>query len=456
MDKVRPRYVWLAVVVAVLTGGVMMALGLPPGIILTAAITVLVAVCWVTEAMPLAVTSLIPFVAFPMAGVLTYQQAAAALGNPVILLLMGAFMLSKALEKSGVHQRLAIYLLRLTGTRSARRLVLGFMLTAAVLSMGVSNTATALMLLPIALAVIAPLESHALATAILLGIAYGASVGGIGSPIGTPPNVIFMSMYEQATGNTISFLEWMKTGLWVVVIAIPLMALWLTRGLSTLPVLSLPELTRWRPAERRVLWVFTAIALAWVFRPYWTAWLGMPFIGDSSIALAGVILMCLIPNGEATGSGRLLDWKTAEQIPWGLLLVFAGGICLATAFTASGFSQRLGEALGGVGDLPVILLVLVLCVAVSFLTEVTSNTATATLLMPILASVAVAIDIDPALLMMPAAMSASCAFMMPVATPTNAIVYSSGKLAIADMAREGLILNLLLAVIITGVVTMTR
>lgn len=456
MDKVRPRYLWLAAWLALATGGGMLVLGVSAGITLTAAITVLVAVCWVTEAMPLAVTSLIPFVAFPMAGVLTYQQAAAALGNPVILLLMGAFMLSKALEKSGVHQRLAICLLRLTGTRSARRLVLGFMLTAAVLSMWVSNTATALMLLPIALAIVAPLQSQGLATAILLGIAYGASVGGIGSPIGTPPNAIFMSLYQQATGNTISFLDWMKTGLWVVGVAIPLMALWLTRKLSSLPALTLPVVARWRPAERRVLWVFAAVALAWVFRPYWTAWLGMPFIGDSSIALAGVILMCLIPDGEGDGGGRLLDWTTAQHIPWGLLLVFAGGICLATAFTASGLSQRLGEALGGAGDLPVIVLVLLLCVAVSFLTEVTSNTATATLLMPILASVATAIDIDPVLLMMPAAMSASCAFMMPVATPTNAIVYSSGKLAIADMAREGVVLNLLLAVIITAAVMLTR
>lgn len=456
MDKVKPQFLLLGCLIAAATGVVSAMAGLPLPMTLSAAITALVATLWVTEALPIAVTSLIPFFAFPAAGVLDYPEAAAALGNHVIVLLMGAFMLSKALEKSGVHRRLAVYMINATGASSARRLVLGFMITAAVLSMWISNTATALMLLPIALAIIGAMNSPALASAILLGIAYAASVGGVGTPIGTPPNIIFMSVYQQTTGTEISFLNWMKTGIPIVIIGIPVMALWLTRKLSTLPALCLPEAVTWAPAEKRVLSVFGMIALAWVFRPYWTAWLGMPFIGDSTIALAGVVLMCVLPDGNKTQPGRLLDWKTAETIPWGMLLVFAGGICLAKAFTASGLSDLMGEGLRGLAVLPLLLLILSLCLVVSFVTEITSNTATATLLMPILASAAVAIEVDPIILMMPAAISASCAFMMPVATPTNAIVYGSGKLAISHMAREGAILNILMAFIITGAILLTR
>ncbi|MEW9798624.1 SLC13 family permease [Alteromonas sp. CYL-A6] len=459
MTKVKGHFIALALFLAAITFVLTRFSELTLPMSLTAAITVLIAALWVTEALPIAVTALVPFVAFPAAGILSYQQAASSLGNHVIILLMGAFMLSKSLEKSGVHRRLAVYMLRLTGASSAKRLVLGFMLASAVLSMWISNTATALMLLPIAMAVVTSINDPRLSTALLLGIAYASSVGGIGTPIGTPPNIIFMSLYQQETGLEISFLDWMKTGIPIVLVAIPVMALWLTRGISALPAVNLPATGQWRTAEKRVLWVFALVALAWVFRQYWTAWLGMDSVGDSTIALAGVVLMCLIPSGEITPEGDkvyLLDWDTAESIPWGLLLVFAGGLCLASAFSSSGLSQVLGESLTGLSVLPLVGLMLTLCLAVSFLTEVTSNTATATLLMPILASAAVAIDIDPLLLMMPAAISASCAFMMPVATPTNAIVYSSGLLRIPDMAREGFILNILLGVIVTAVVMLTR
>lgn len=430
--------------------------GLTEAQAITAGLTVLIAGLWITEALPIALTALVPFAAFPMAGIMTYQQAAGALGSYVIVLLMGAFMLSKALESCGVHNRLAAYMLALTGAGSARRLVLAFMLTSAVLSMWISNTATALMLLPIAMAVVNAIGSPRVAVALLLGLAYAASVGGVGTPIGTPPNIIFMNVYTQTTGNEISFLNWMSTALPIVVVGIILMAFWLTRSLGTLPAVNLPVAGPWRPAEQRVLMVFATVALAWVFRPYWTDWLNMPNVGDSTIAIAGVLLMCILPNGDRQQPAPLLHWNTATQIPWGLLLVYAGGICLATAFMESGLSRLLGEQLATLGVYPVILVVLILCLAVSFVTEVTSNTATATLLMPILASAAVSMQIDPLILMMPAAISASCAFMMPVATPTNTIVYSSGELKVADMAREGVVLNLMMAVVITAGVALTR
>lgn len=448
------------IAIAALASVVMWALldfnGFSRELSLTAALTLLVAILWVTEALPIPVTSLIPFVAFPMAGVIDYKEASSALGSHVIMLLMGAFMLSKALEKSGVHRRLAVYMLRLCGASSAKRLVLGFMLTSALLSMWISNTATTLMLLPIAMAIIMSMEAPKLATALLLGIAYSASLGGVGTPIGTPPNIIFMSVYQQTTGTELNFLDWMMTGVPIVLIAIPIMSFWLTRNLKEMPECDLPETGEWQTAEKRVLVVFGIIALAWIFRPYWTAFTGMNLVSDSTIAIAGVVLMFLVPDGNKNNPGQLLDWHTAEKIPWGMLLLFAGGICMAKAFTASGLSQLLGEALTGLSALPIILTLLLLCLAVSFVTEITSNTATATLLMPILASASAAIGVDPIVLMMPAAISASCAFMMPVATAPNAIVYGSNRIPIQTMVREGTILNILVALVITGVVAVTR
>ncbi|WP_137167298.1 SLC13 family permease [Salinimonas lutimaris] len=451
-------YKWILIsVLASLAGWQLLSInGLEYKQAVTGGLTILIAMLWVSEALPIALTALIPFVAFPMAGVMSYQTASGALGSHVIMLLMGAFMLSKSLEKSGVHKRLAVYMLNLTGAKSGRSLVMGFMLTSAILSMWISNTATALMLLPIAMAIINSMDAPRLSTALLLGIAYAASLGGVGTPIGTPPNIIFMNVYTQVSGNEISFLNWMSTGIPIVLLGIPVMALWLTRSAGTLPAITLPESGEWQPAEKRVLMAFGVVALAWIFRPYWTAFLNMPNVSDSTIAVAGVIMMCLIPDGNKEKPGQILDWDTATQIPWGLLLVYAGGICLASAFVESGLSQRMGDAMSGLSVFPVLGIILVLCIAVSFVTEVTSNTATATLLMPILASAAMALDIDPIVLMMPAAISASCAFMMPVATPTNTIVYSSGKLSIPVMAREGAILNIILALIVTAVVAITR
>ncbi len=450
-DWLKVRMLVLALVLATATYSVLIAIGQPYEVAVTAAITMLVGAMWVTEALPIPVTSLVPFAAFPLAGILTHREAASALGNHVIVLLMGAFMLSKALEKSGVHTRLAFGMLKLTGAHSAKRLVLAFMLTAAILSMWISNSATTLMLMPIGLALVSHFNQPRLAIVLLLAIAYSASLGGVGTPIGTPPNIIFISIYEEFTGIQLGFADWMQYGIPVVLLAIPIMALWLTRGIGPLGDVTIPQLPAWRSAERRVLVVFACIALAWVFRPQWSGLLGISGIGDSTVALVGVILMCMIPAEPRDASDEkrtyLLDWETARDIPWGMLLLFAGGICIASAFTQSGLSELIGKGLGGLAGLPVLMLVLLLCLAVSFLTEMTSNTATATLLMPILASAALANNMDPALLMIPAAISASCAFMLPVATAPNAIVYGTGKIDIKIMAREGAVLNVMVAVV---------
>lgn len=419
----------------------------------TAAITLFTVIMWVTEAIPIPAASLIPFALFPFAGVLTHKQVSAALGSHVILLLMGGFMLSKSLEKSGVHRRLAIYMVRLVGVNNGRRVVIGFMFAAAILSMWISNTATTLILLPIALAALQGIDDETMSTALMLGIAYAASLGGIGTPIGTPPNVIFMSIYQEATGKEVDFITWMQTGVPIVLIGIPLMAFWLTRKVSLTQSFVLPELGAWRPAEKRVLIVFGLVALAWVTRKLWSDWLSLAGVGDSTIALLGVVLMFMIPNGEKHGT--LLDWKTASDIPWGMLLLFAGGIAIAKAFIASGLSDKMGGMLTSLSSLPLFVLILCICLFVTFLTEFTSNTATATLLMPILATAGVAAGVDPQILMMPAAISASCAFMMPVATAPNAIVYGANKFHIKDMAREGFVLNIMLAFIISSVCYIT-
>lgn len=426
--------------------------GFDPKICWTAAITLNTAIWWVFESIPIPAASLLPFAALPMAGVLDHQQASAALGNTVILLLMAAFMLSKAIEKSGIHERFALGMIRLVGGHGGGRLVLAFMLTAALISMWISNSATTLMLTPMALAVLARSGDARLAAPLLLGIAYGASIGGTGTLIGTPPNVIFAGVYQQVTGEEYGFVRWMQTGLPVVVLAIPAMALWLSRGLRGAEPLEIARAGTWRPPEMRVMVVFGLTILAWITRsePFggWSGWLGIEGASDSTVALLAVVVMFLVPDGE---DGRLLDWKMAGSIPWGMLLLFAGGICIATAFTVSGLAALIGGALGGLADLPVFVLVLAICLVVTFLTEITSNTATATLLMPVMAAAAAGAGIAPQLLMIPAAISASCAFMLPVATAPNAIVYSTERLTIAQMAREGFALNLIVAVIVAAV-----
>jgi sodium-dependent dicarboxylate transporter 2/3/5 len=429
------------------------ALGQPPAVAIVLGVALICIVWWIFEPIPIPVTSLIPLAVLPLSGVLTPTEVGAAYGSPLILLLLGGFLLSQAMEASGAHRRIALGMIRLFGAHSPQRLVLGFMVAAATLSMWISNTATTLMLLPVALAVLeGAKDRERLAVPLLLGLAYAASVGGVGTPIGTPPNLIFMQIYEEYTGNAVSFTRWMTWGVPVVVLLVPAMAWALTRGLERGARLTLPEVGPWRPEERRVLTVFALTALAWITRgePFggWQAMLNLPQANDASVALLAVVLMCTVPNGRG---GRLLDWEQASRIPWGVLLLFAGGICLAKGFVSSGLSDLLGTALASFTDMPAFLLILLVCLAVTFMTEATSNTASTTLLMPVLAAAALAASLPPEMLMVPAAMSASCAFMLPVATAPNSVVFGSGYITTARMAREGLLLNFIAAGVIATV-----
>lgn len=434
----------------------------------TAGITTLCAFFWMTEAIPIPATSLIPFFAFPMFGVIPAREIAQSYGHNLILLLMGGFLLSRAMEKSGAHRRLAIGMVKRVGGERAMSLVLGFMLASSVLSMWISNTATALMLLPVAIAVLEQTEQRKqLMIPLLLAVAYGANIGGMGTPVGSPTNMVFMGVYGETIRDKpelglsgYSFARWMTIAVPLVVILLPLIWFRLAYRLrGTKLDIHLPEMGKWRKAESRVMAVFAITAMLWIFRtsPFggWTGLLNHvietpgttmgKMVSDSSVALMMVVVMFLVPNGE---KGRLLDWETAVGIPWGILLLFGGGLAIADGFGESGLSEILGTALAGLDAIPMYFMIVIICLAVSFLTEVTSNTATTTVLMPILVTMGIKMEVDPALIMIPATLSASCAFMLPVATPPNAVVFSTGEIPIREMMREGFIINICAGIVI--------
>lgn len=454
----------------------------------TLATAVLMASWWITVAIPIPATSLLPLVLFPVFGVLTSKQTAVNYASEIIFLFMGGFILALGIQRWGLHRRIALHIVQIFGTNPSR-MVLGFMVATAFLSMWISNTATSLMMLPIALAVVASLREvdgdrgKGFAPALLLGIAYSASIGGLATPIGTPPNISFLRISEILfpEAPTISFGSWFFAILPVVIVLLPIAWILLVRlfgcraprGLSSSGPGVIAEEIRalgtMSGAERRMLWIFVITALLWITRgdldlgtfriPGWAslveAWLPGRFaaghLHDATVAMGMALLTFLIP-GERQPDGRrpaLMDWDTAVQLPWGILLLFGGGFALALAFKESGLAEYFAASFARqVGGLPPFFLVIATCLLLTFLTEVTSNTATTEVLLPILAGTATAMGVHPLLLMLPATLSASCAFMLPIATPPNAIVFASGEVEIRDMVRAGLLLNLIGVVVI--------
>ena len=444
-------------VAAAILGYALYTLGFSSDISATAAITVWVAAWWITEPISIPATSMIPLALFPLFGILSPDDIALAYGNKLVLLMLGGFMLSAAMEKSGVHKRIALGMVNLFGHSSGRRLVFGFMTASAVLSMWISNAATTLMLLPIVMAVVSQTTNRKLQIALLLSIAYGASVGGVATPIGTPSNLVFMGIYKQATGMDIGFLDWMRMATPVVFIMLPIVGFWLTRDIGSIEPIGLPSVGTWRKEESRTLLVFGMTALFWITRQQpFGGWVGfvegqgilLPYANDASIAFIGVLFLFVLPSDQ---EGKLLDWNTVTKIPWGVLILFAGGLFLASAFKSSGLSALLRNSMSSLGTLPVLLSITSICLVITFLTEVTSNTATTTILLPILVIAANTANVEPKLFMIPATISASFAFMLPVATPPNAIVFSSGKFSVREMAKEGFILNLIGIFVVTFV-----
>lgn len=453
--KPRTLYLLLGPAVAIAVGLTAAWAGLPPPAWKTAAITTLCAIWWATEPISLAATATIPFALLPLAGVMDHQAVSSAYGNSIVLLLLSGFVLSRLLEDSGAHRRLALMMVRLVGGHSHRRLVLAAMLATAALSMWIANTAVALMMMPIVAAIYDNEEHGSLALPLLLGICYAANIGGMGTPIGTPPAAVFIAAYAEVTGKSVSFIDWMKLGVPAVLILVPAAWLIVTRNLPKGSPVVIRAHGAWSRREVLVVVVFALTALAWITREApaggWTELLGLVtedgkvLVGDSTVGLFFIVLAFLIPDG--TG-GPLLTWQAAARIPWGLLVLVGGGIALARAFAESGLSASIGNALSTIADWPLALTIVVICLVVSFMTELASNTATATLLMPILAAAAMGAGVDPGMLMMPAVWAAACAFMLPVATGPNAIVYGSGRVPITQMIRSGLMLDFVAVVVI--------
>jgi sodium-dependent dicarboxylate transporter 2/3/5 len=427
--------------------------GLSPAGWAAVGLVLLMACWWATEALPIPVTALLPLLLAPVLGIGTLEQVAAPYANPTIFLFLGGFLIGLAMQRWHLHRRIALMTLLAVGS-APRRQIGGFMLATAFLSMWVSNTATAIMMLPIGLSVIAllgadndPRETRRFATALLLAIAYAASIGGIATLIGTPPNVLLAAFLQQNYGIRIGFGQWLLLGVPVAVSMLAFTWWWLTRRGFGLAVAGSEQLLRRELAalgplsrgERRVAVVFVLAALGWVLQPLLAA--RLPGINDTSIALAAGIALFIVPE-DWRRRVFLLDWDSAVKLPWGVLLLFGGGLSLAGAIRTTGLAEWIAQGLGGVGALPVLLTIALVVVVIIFLTEVTSNTATAAVFLPMLGAVAVAQGIAPEVLAIPAAIAASCAFMMPVATPPNAIVFGSGHLRIQSMMAAGLMLNL--------------
>jgi len=429
--------------------------------------TLWMAIWWITEAMPIAGTAILPLILMPLLGLLKIDAVSANYMHPTVLLYMGGFLLATGIEKWNLHKRIALNIINLLGT-DLRRIVLGFILATGFLSMWISNSATALMMLPIGLAVVGQFKeqlgnsndklSSNLGKNIMLGIAYASSIGGMATLIGTPTNAILSAVVKEMYEYSIAFDEWMLFGLPFSLILLGICWYYLVSFGNPLPknfrlgdaksVINqqLKALGRITFEEKIVLAVFGIVCFSWITRSFFLAKL-IPGIDDTIIVLIGVVLLLLLPSSRS--GERILDWKTAEKIPWGVLILFGGGLALAEGFKETGLAEWIGQKFTLIEGVGFFVLLLIIIASVNFLTEVTSNVATASMLLPILASVAIKLDLHPFGLMVGATLAASCAFMLPVATPPNAVVFGSGYLQMKDMVKAGLWLNILSILIIT-------
>jgi sodium-dependent dicarboxylate transporter 2/3/5 len=449
----------------------------------TTAIAAWMAVWWLSEAIPIYATALLPLALLPLSGAATMREAAQPYGHELIFLFMGGFIIALAMQRWGLHRRLALRALSMVG-KDPESTVGGFMVVTALLSMWVSNTATVVMMLPIATSVIAltwrkggggewdgasPLpegEGRNFALCLLLGIAYAASIGGIGTLIGTPPNLFLASFVKSQLGREISFVGWMAIGVPLVAIFLPAVWWGLTRWLypvrgrggvggEAFTRTALAELGPMQPGEWVTLAVFAITACTWMLRPLLNAWeiaghRPLAGLSDPGVAVIAALALFVIPV-DRRERVFAMDWKTAVQLPWGVLILFGGGLSLAAAIQANGVGAHIGNQVGALASWPQLLLMLAVVALVIFLTELTSNTATTATLVPILAGLAPGLDLSPYVLIVPATIAASCAFMLPVATPPNAIVFGSGTLTVPEMSRAGLWFNLLGIFLITGI-----
>ena len=421
--------------------------------------TAWIAIWWITEAISISATALLPIILFPLSGALSLNETTASYGHKYVFLFLGGFILAIAIEKWNLHKRIALNIIKLVGT-NMNRIILGFMMATALLSMWISNTATAVMILPVALAIVYQLkdnpntvenENLKFGKALMLAIAYSASIGGMATLIGTPPNLVLAGVVEKTYNTEITFAQWFMFGFPVSIILLLFSWIYLTKFAFKFEQSSFPggneeinkqliKLGKLSKEEKLVLLVFVLTALAWITRSFLLVKV-LPKLDDTIIAVVSSIALFLIPTGEK--GKKLIIWQDAVKLPWGILLLFGGGMALALGFDKTGLAAWIGGQLTLLEGISLFLLVLILIAAVNFLTEITSNLATTAMLLPVLIPLAISMDVHPYILLVSATLAASCAFMLPVATPPNAIVFGSGYLSIEDMVRKGVWMNLI-------------
>jgi len=442
--------------------------GLNPQANAILASTIWIAIWWITEAIPIAVTALLPIVLFPLTGGLELSETTASFGHKYVFLYVGGFIIAIAIQKWNLHKRIALNIINFIGTNVVN-IILGFMVATAFMSMWISNTATAVMMLPIAMAIVTQLrdnpdtiedENKIFGKAIMLGIAYSASIGGIATLIGTPPNLVLAGVVEETFGYEITFTQWFKFGFPISIVLLFLCWKYLTSFAFKFKQKAFPggraEISKQLRAlgqisyeEKLVAIVFALTAFAWVTRDFLLK-LVVPAIDDTIIAMISAVIIFLLPTKNK--KRRLLNWEEAVKLPWGILLLFGGGMALAAGFKDSGLALWIGTQMTLLDGVSLFLLLFILIASVNFLTEITSNLATTAMLLPVLYPMAMTIDVHPFILMVSATVAASCAFMLPVATPPNAVVFGSGYLSIPDMVRAGIWMNLLSIILLSLIV----
>ena len=434
--------------------------------------TAWMAIWWVTECVPISVTALLPIVLFPLTGGMDLATTTAAYGHKLVFLFVGGFLIALAIEKWHLHKRLALNIIRVTGSNKSR-VILGFMLATAFLSMWISNTATSIMILPVGLAIISQLkddpktvenENEVFGKSLMIAIAYSASIGGMATLIGTPPNMVLAGVVEESYGIKLNMFDWMKFGVPLSSFLLFVCWLYLTKiafkfkneefsaGKEEI-LRQINKLGKFSNEEIKVLVVFTLTALGWIFRG--SIETIFPMIDDTIIAIFFAVTLFIIPTKNKKTNTTLLVWNDTVKLPWGILILFGGGMAIASAFGKSGLALWIADLLTNLNDVSLFLIILIIVTSINLLTEVTSNMATTAMLLPVLVTIALAIDVHPYFLLVAATLAASCAFMLPISTPPNAVVFGSGFLKIEDMFKKGVWMNLISIITITLVVYYT-
>lgn len=476
MTKSKRNGFWIGLIVLLLFIFLPTPNGMKPEAMRALGVALLMAIWWVTECIPIYATAFVPIALFPLLGILDANTTTENYGHNYVLMLLGGFFLAKAIELSNLHKRVALYIIRKLGT-SRKRIMLSFMIATAFLSFWIANVAVVLLMLPIALAIIDKEEENEnrnpkFGLAMMLAIAYAASVGGTGSLIGTPPNMVFAGVFEKAFPELpeIDFLEWMKLGTPIVLIILPIIWIYLTKyfkiegnfaGSKEVINNEITQLGKFSLMEKRVLIIFIFTALGWIFRrdielgnfviPGWSTLLGVKgYVHDSTVAIISAILLFAVPSGKPKETKkRILDWKSAATVPWGVVMIVGGGYAIADSFKHTGLASFLGEKMSFISEYPIIIILLIVIILMIFITEINSNTATANIFLPVLAAMAVAGQINPLLLMIPATFACSFSFMLPSGTGTNAVIFGSNRVTIPEMAKCGFGLNLLSVILLT-------